>query len=92
LQQATVQADGEAAAGEVAADRMPAALWGADPDLIRNIYRGFGIEGLNDDECQAYPFVYRMYSHVSRMYFILSAKRSITASVQTYGMSSSAYG
>jgi hypothetical protein len=50
-------------------------LVGADPDLIRNAYQSFGIEGLSDEDCRLFPFMHGVYSQISRMYFLLSAKR-----------------
>src|SRR5208282_827295 len=38
-------------------------------------YKGFGIDDLCDDDCRVFPFMQAVYSQVSRMYFILSAKR-----------------
>jgi hypothetical protein len=50
-------------------------LVGADPDLIRNAYKCFGIEGLSGEDCRLFPFMHGVYSQISRMYFVLSAKR-----------------
>jgi len=37
--------------------------------------KAFGIDGLSDDDCRAFPLMHGVYCQVSRMYFILSAKR-----------------
>jgi hypothetical protein len=60
---------------ESAIDPLYQRLVGAEPDLIRNAYRGFGVDDLSDEDCRIFPFMHGVYSQVSRMYFILSAKR-----------------
>ncbi|MER7283919.1 hypothetical protein ABT369_56855 [Dactylosporangium sp. NPDC000244] len=57
---------------ESAGDSLVHDLVGADPALIRGIYRSFDLERLSDDDCRSFPFMYGTYIHVSRMYFILS--------------------
>ncbi len=61
---------------ESAIDPIRHSLVGADPSLIRNIYKDkFYLDELSDEDCQAFPFMHAVYAHVSRMYFILSARR-----------------
>jgi hypothetical protein len=60
---------------EGAIDPLYHRMVGAEPVLIRSIYRSYGIEKLSDENCRVFPFMHVVYSQVSRMYFILSAKQ-----------------
>lgn len=61
---------------ESAIDPVRHGLVGADPALIRNIFRDkFYLEELSDEDCKAFPFMHAVYAHVSRMYFILYGDR-----------------
>jgi hypothetical protein len=60
---------------EGAIDPLYHKLVGEEPALIRNAYRSFGIQDLSDDDCRVFPFMHVIYSHISRMYFILSARQ-----------------
>ena len=59
---------------ESSIDPLHHALVGGDPALIREIYRNHGARNLSDTDCQAFPYMYSVYAHISRMYFILSAQ------------------
>jgi hypothetical protein len=60
---------------ESAIDPLYHKMVGAEPALIRNAYRSYGIAKLSDENCRVFPFMHVVYSQVSRMYFILSAKQ-----------------
>lgn len=52
-------------------DPLRHSLTGADPKLIRSIYRSYDLDDLSDEDCRAFPFMQSVYSHVSRIYYIL---------------------
>jgi hypothetical protein len=56
-------------------DPLRHSLLGADPTLIRNIYSNFDLSKLSDDDCRAFPFMQSLYSHVSRMCFLMTNSR-----------------
>lgn len=65
-------------------DPMHHELVGADPALIRSIYRGYEIDDLTDVDCRSFPFMYSIYVHVSRMHFLISSPSlDLGLSVQT---------
>lgn len=56
-------------------DPLRHSLVDSSPALIRSIYGSYDIEELSDEECGAFPFMQSVYSHVSRMYYILTNER-----------------
>jgi hypothetical protein len=56
-------------------DPLRHGLSSADASVIRSVYKGYMLEDLTEDDCRAFPFMQSVYSHVSRMYFILCNDR-----------------
>lgn len=50
-------------------------LVGADPALIREVYKDYDVDKLSDIECRTFPFMQAVYSHVSTIYYILEHKQ-----------------
>lgn len=60
---------------EGAVDPLHYGLVGAEPEIIRSVYRAFDLDLLDDADCRDFPFMYSIYTHASRMHYIMSAKR-----------------
>jgi hypothetical protein len=61
---------------ESAADPLHHGLVGADPALIRSIYRNYGVDALSDDDCRALSSD-AWAGHISRQPVINWSKQSI---------------
>lgn len=53
-------------------DPLRHSLINLPPALIRNVYGIYELADLADIDCQAFPFMQSLYSHVSRIYFIVT--------------------
>lgn len=60
---------------ESAIDPLRQSLVNAPVAVIRNVYRAYNLDDLSDEDCQAFPFMQSLYSHVSRICYILTSRR-----------------
>ncbi len=57
---------------ESAVDPLRFAAMSLPPEAIRSIYAHYDLTNLSDVECHAFAFMHSLYSHVSRMCYILT--------------------
>lgn len=52
-------------------DPLRHGLVSAEPRVIREIYTAYDLTDLTDDQVAAFPFMQSVFSHVSRLYYLL---------------------